>query len=291
MNNLYINNLYKITIGVLLFLLSFAALAQPIQIVAAENFYGDLARKIGGPYVSVTNILNNPNQDPHLFSSTTAIAKTIAHADIVIYNGIGYDPWMTKLLSANRRQPKIILIIANLMHRKAGDNPHIWYDPKTMPAYVNVLADKLAQLDPTHANYFHQQAIAFNDEFKPINQLIEEIRAHHFNTPIIATEPVFNDMAAALTFKVYGKNFQLSIMNDTEPSIADIRDFEDKLKQHQVKVLIYNNQVVNPLTGYLKKLAENAHIPVVGVSETQPFHSSYIEWMVSQLITLKRALN
>ena len=78
------------------------ALADPVKIVAAENFYGDIASEIGGRDVAVTSILTNPDQDPHLFEASTETAKALANAKLVIANGVDYDPWMEKLISANK---------------------------------------------------------------------------------------------------------------------------------------------------------------------------------------------
>ena len=61
---------------------------DPIKIVAAENFYGDVAKQIGGPDVAVTSILNNPDQDPHLFEVSPSVGRDISDARIVIYNGV-----------------------------------------------------------------------------------------------------------------------------------------------------------------------------------------------------------
>jgi len=68
------------------------AAAAPVQIVAAENFYGDIAAQIGGPRVAVHSILNNPQQDPHMFEASPSVARALTHAHLVIYNGAGYDP-------------------------------------------------------------------------------------------------------------------------------------------------------------------------------------------------------
>jgi hypothetical protein len=68
------------------------ALAGPIKIVAAENVYGDIAKQIGGPNVTVTSILSNPDQDPHLFEVSPSVARDVSAAGILIYNGIDYDP-------------------------------------------------------------------------------------------------------------------------------------------------------------------------------------------------------
>jgi zinc/manganese transport system substrate-binding protein len=65
-----------------------AARAAPINIVAAENFYGDIAKQIGGPDVNVTSILSNPDQDPHLFEVSPSVGRAVSAARIVIYNGI-----------------------------------------------------------------------------------------------------------------------------------------------------------------------------------------------------------
>ena len=83
--------------------LSAPAFADPVKVVAAENFYGDVAGQIGGPSVAVTSILTNPDQDPHLFEASASTARNLATARIVIFNGADYDPWMSKLLSPIRR--------------------------------------------------------------------------------------------------------------------------------------------------------------------------------------------
>src|SRR3569833_4455030 len=108
-----------------------ASAAGTISVVAAENFYGDLATQIGGAHVAVTSILANPDDDPHLFESSPSTARTLAAADIVVYNGAGYDPWMEKLLSAATAPGRTALVAADLTGRKSGGNPHLWYDPGT----------------------------------------------------------------------------------------------------------------------------------------------------------------
>ena len=91
------------------------ASADPVKIVAAENFYGDVARQIGGADVAVTSILSNPDEDPHLFEASAATAKALADARIVIVNGVDYDPWMEKLLAANKSPGRKEIVVAALV--------------------------------------------------------------------------------------------------------------------------------------------------------------------------------
>src|ERR1700759_3793444 len=127
------------------------AAAQSVSgIVAAENFYGDVAQQVAGPSVTVTSILSNPDQDPHLFEVSPSVARTLSSATLAVYNGADYDPWMAKLLGATRSANRKVIVVANLVHRKAGDNPHLWYDPATVPAYAKALAAALDEHDPNH---------------------------------------------------------------------------------------------------------------------------------------------
>src|SRR6204780_898125 len=112
-----------------LFALSAPAFADPVKIVAAENFYGDIASQIGGANVAATSILSNPDDDPHLFEASPDTAKALTDAKIVIVNGVDYDPWMEKLPTAHKAPDRKEIIVARLVGHKAGDNPHLWYDP------------------------------------------------------------------------------------------------------------------------------------------------------------------
>jgi len=282
--------LKKILVVVLSILIIPSSIAAPIRIVAAENFYGEVAKKIGGSYVEVFNVLSNPNQDPHLFSSNPSTAREIAHADLILYNGLGYDSWMAKLISATDEKNKKVIVVGDLLGRKDGDNPHIWYEPNTMLVYAQQLAKLFSQMDKTHADYYQAQLTEFTNNYQPLLNQINVIRQQYQGTQVIATEPVFTYMTNALGLIMNGNDFQLNVMNETEPSVANTRDFENKLKNHQVKILIYNNQVENPLTEYMKNLAKEQHINIVGVSETQPVGKDYTRWMMDQLDALESAL-
>src|ERR1700740_1480011 len=135
------------------------ALADPVKVVAAENFYGDLASQIGGANVAVTSILSNPDDDPHLFEASADTAKALTDAKVVIVNGVDYDPWMEKLLSANKAPTRKGGVVAHLVGRKTGDNPHLWYDPAYMKAAAKALVADLIAVDPAHrADYTKGEA-------------------------------------------------------------------------------------------------------------------------------------
>ena len=266
------------------------AQAEPLKILAAENFYGDIARQIGGPDVTVTSVLSNPDQDPHEFEASPSTALAFAKARIVIYSGADYDPWALKLLSASPSRSRVVIDVANLARKKAGDNPHIWYQPDNVLLLARDLTDQLAKLDPAHAADYRQRLTTFERSMQPLAARISELRRKYAGTPVTATEPVFGYMAAALGLDMRNPRFQLAVMNDTEPSAADIAAFEQDLRSHAVKVLIYNRQTSDALTRHMREIAQQSGIPVVGVTETEPAGKDYQEWMRSQLDAIDRAL-
>jgi zinc/manganese transport system substrate-binding protein len=263
---------------------------EVIRIVAAENFYGDIAAAVGGAHVRVTSILNNPDEDPHLFEASPSVARDLAAARIVVLNGADYDPWVAKLLSANAEAGRSTMVAADLVGRTPGDNPHLWYDPATMPTVAGALATALDAIDPANKADYDNNLKLLDASLQKIVDKVASIRARFEGAEVTATEPVFGYMAAALGLKVRNERFQLAVMNDTEPSARDTAAMEADLKGRRVKVFFYNNQVTDPLTERLLKIANDANVPVVGVSETQPAGKSFAAWMLTQLDATEKAL-
>jgi zinc/manganese transport system substrate-binding protein len=272
-------------------LLAGPGLADPVNVVAAENFYGDVAAQVGGADVAVTSILSNPDDDPHLFEASASTAKALAAAKVVIVNGADYDPWMEKLLKAHAAPGRKEILAAALAGKKAGDNPHLWYNPATMKAVAKRLSLDLSSVDPGHKADYDKGAADFVDSLKPLDEKVAEMRKKYVGNPVTASEPVFGYMAELLGLKVHNEKFALAVMNNTEPSASDVAAFENDLKGHKVKVMLYNAQASEPAVQRLVQMAKDEKIPVVGVSETEPPGSTYQQWMLSQLDALDHALN
>lgn len=269
---------------------SYAALAtenkdsssHPIRIVAAENFYGNIAQQVGGKGVAVVSLMNNPNQDPHEFQPTAAVAKDVADADIVIKNGLGYDSWIDKLIATNGKPNRLVITVADFVKTKSKENPHLWYNPETML----LLADKLAQVLKMPS-----AALTFHEEMKPLFEKMTFLKKQYPKLSVTATEPLFTPMAKALGWKMLHEDYQWAIMNETEPSFQQIVDYQESLKNGKVSLLFYNSQVANPSTLQLQRLAKKYNIPIVGVTELQPSAApTYQSWMLSQLNEIEHAL-
>ena len=160
-----------------------------------------------------------------------------------------------------------------------------------MPATASALAHALDTADPAHKSDYEQNLNAFLTSLKPIENKIADMRKRYAGAEVTATEPVFGYMADALGLQMRNQRFQLAVMNNTEPRPSDVIAFENDLKSRKVKVLIYNSQATDVAAQRLLSLARELHIPVVGVTETEPPGVKYQDWMMQQLDSLDQALS
>ncbi|HUB11532.1 MAG TPA: zinc ABC transporter substrate-binding protein [Acetobacteraceae bacterium] len=208
----------------------------------------------------------------------------------MIYSGIDYDPWMAKLLRAVGGPDRQVIVVADLIGRHPGDNPHIWYDPATMPALAQRLVAALSADDPAHTADYEQCLARFQASMRPVLAKVAALRLRLAGTPVIATEPVFGYMFGALGMQVHDLPFQIAVMNNTEPAASDVAAFERDLQQRRVRLLVYNSQASDPIAARMLHLAGAAHIPVVGATETEPPGRTYQAWMLGELDAIDRAL-
>lgn len=266
---------------------------NPVKVVAAENFWASIAAQVGGSHVIVTSIIRNPNADPHSYEPTSQDARTVAAAQYIIENGVGYDSWMDNLIAANPVPGRKILNIGNFLGKKQGDNPHLWYDPDYVISIVGKIRDDLKTLDPTYAGAFDNSAKQYLDvSLKQYLSLINNIKAMYSGTPVGATESIFKYMAPALGLNLITPvSYMNAVSEGEEVSAADEAAMEQQIDQKQIKILIYNSQNTPPNIQILLGKARAEGIPTVTITETMvPESTTFQEWQSIQLQSIEEAL-
>jgi zinc/manganese transport system substrate-binding protein len=264
-----------------------------IQAIGAENEYANVIQQIGGKYVQVTAIMSNPNTDPHTFEASPAVAREIANASLIVQNGLGYDTWATDINNAVPSDGRKVIDVQQLLGLSdSTPNPHLWYNPKTMPKVATAIANDLAAIQPAHASYFKANAATFTQSLSAWTQAIAQFKAAHPNTPVATTEPVADYMLqAAGADNLTPWAFQADIMNGTDPSPQNVAAEKALFTQHKVKVFLYNQQVTDTLTDSFIDLAHANGVPVVGVYETMPTPGyNYQTWMTAEVNALDKAV-
>ena len=265
-----------------------------LRVVAAENFWGSIASQLAGSRASVESIITNPAQDPHSYEPTAGDARSLATAQLVIANGIGYDPWVGRLVAANPAPGRVVLTVGELLGLHTGDNPHRWYDPSDVDAVANGITADLVKLDHSHAAYYQQQRRAFETQgLASYHALIASIKSRYSGVPVGASESIFALQAPSLGLRLLTPySFMKAISEGTDVTAKDTLTTERQITAHQIKVWVYNSQNATPQIQRLNGLARSAHVGVATITETlDPSTASFEQWQVAQLQRIERALH
>ena len=263
-----------------------------LDVVAAENVYGNIASQIGGSQVSVTSILTSPNADPHLFEPGTSNSLAVARAKIVLQNGLGYDAFTTKLEDAAPNSGRAVVTMADVLGIRGKDaNPHLWYDVPLLGRIARAIAGAFTEADPSHAAAYRRGLRRFEGSLGPLRREVTTIRARFHGAPVAYTEPVPGYLVTAAGLRnLAPDSFTRPIEEGTEPSPSGVAAMSSLVAHHRIRVLLYNSQAVSPITARLRSAAESAGIPVVGVSETLPAGQTFQQWQLGQARAHEAAL-
>ena len=262
-----------------------------VSVVAAENFYGDIAQQLGAGHVSVLSILSDPNADPHEYESSVQDAAAVSKAQLVIQNGADYDTWMDKLIAASPNPNRIVLTAADIASHPLPDNPHLWYGIDNIQTIAENITADLEKLDSAHKADYDAALTKFQSSLIPIQQKIAEIKNKYNGTPVGLTETIFLYQTQPIGLNVLTPfEFEKAIAEGNDPPANTVVTANDQVTNRQIKVLIYNVQTVTPITTNLQNEAKQNNIPIVPVSETMPTGKTYQSWMLDQLNNLEQAL-
>ena len=263
-----------------------------LKVVAAEDMWGSLASQLAGDKAQVLSIVSDPNADPHEYESTPNDARAVADADLVIENGIGYDGWMDKLLSAGSSPGRLVLNVGDLIGKKEGDNPHVWYSPDYVNRTVLQMEKDLESLDPANAGYYEDRLKTVQSSLSVYQNNIALIKRQFGGTKVAATEDIFAYLSDAAGLDLISPpEFTQAVAEGNDPPTPSIVEFDDQLNHNEPVVLVYNQQTVTPLTENVKALAAKRGIAVVPVTETiQPAGTRFEDWMNAEIVALGNAL-
>ena len=265
----------------------------PIEVVAAENFWGSIAAQLGGSKVHVTSVVSSPATDPHDYEPTAADGRLLAGARMAIVNGIGYDPWAGKLLASNPVSGRIVLTVGDLVGIKAGGNPHRWYSPTDVQRVIDEIVRDYTKLDPKDAGYFRAQKARFETQgLARYKRLIATINRRYHGVPVGASESIFAPLAQALGLNLLTpSSFLKAIGECAEPTASDISTIDRQIADRQIKVWVFNSQNSTPDVQRITDAARKQGIPVTTITETMtPASARFQDWQSHQLEALMHAL-
>jgi zinc/manganese transport system substrate-binding protein len=212
----------------------------------------------------------------------------------VITNGLGYDDFMDKLLSASPSNHRQVLSVAKILDVTGQDaNPHLWYNTPEVPKVAAQLEAALVAKDPADKAMFETNLQKFDASIQPILDTIADIKAKYAGVPVAYTERVPGYLLDNAGLDVATPpGFASAIEDGNDPSPADTLAMDNLMTNRGVRVLLYNAQTTSPVTQHVRDLAKAAGISVIGVTETMPAgEKTYQSWQLDQVQALEKALS
>lgn len=265
-----------------------------IEVVAAENFWGSIAEQLLGGKGHVQSLIVNPSTDPHSYQPSAADARTVAGANMVIVNGLGYDEWAQQLLQASPSGARIALDVGKALRLAPGANPHRWYFPADVTAVARRIVAGYDRLDPADAAYFAQRQRVFETiGLARYDALRREIRTRYAGVSVGYSESIFQGLGEDLGLHLltpYG--FVKAIAEGTDVTASEKELVNTQARRREIKVWIYNSQNVTPDVQRVNQIVREEKIPIATVTETlAPASASFQQWQVGELEGLARALH
>jgi zinc/manganese transport system substrate-binding protein len=158
---------------------------------------------------------------------------------------------------------------------------------------ADAITAALTHLDPAGAGYYADRRRAFETTgLADYHRLITDIKAHYAGTPVGASESIFAPLADALGLNlITPAGFLKAISEGTDPSTADKATIDTQIREHKIKIYVFNSQNSTPDVASQVAAAHAGGIPVVAVTETlTPATATFQQWQTGQLQALQAAL-
>ncbi|WP_345494418.1 metal ABC transporter solute-binding protein, Zn/Mn family [Nocardia callitridis] len=258
------------------------------SVVASTDVWGNIAETIAGSDAEVESLISDPSADPHSHETSAVESADLSDADLVVYNGGGYDEFVEKALAGGDQRT---VSAFDARPDKNDENEHVFYDTRTVATVADQIARSLSELDPEHAADYTGRATTFKDKLGGIDAIAKQVATAHPRTPILQTEPLAHYLLrTAGTDDRTPHDFQEAIEQETDPAPATVAATRNLLTDKQVRALVYNVQTQDKITQDLRAVAEKANIPVLEVTETLPEGVDYIQWQTTNAQALAAAL-
>lgn len=264
----------------------------PRRIAVSVDQWRELVERLAGDCGDVTTILTT-TADPHDFEPTPADIAALSDADVVVENGLGYDPWVDRSLAVADHRATVLDVGRVVGVRTGTANPHRWYRPADVHRMARAVTAELVRHDPRAGTYFRKQARRWDASMHRYDTTVAALRARHAGARYAATEGVFDLMAHALGLvNRTPTGYERAVSNESEPGPADLAAFESRVRSGAIDVFIDNPQTQGSIPDRLRVLAKRASVPVVEITESQPARfATFAAWQLDQLHRIDRALS
>lgn len=259
-------------------------------ITTTVNTYYEPVKSIVGDRYQVESIIKSVNVDPHSFSPSTNDSKQIADSKLIVSNGLGYDDWVNKMVAANSQQKNLIDFGNDVLKYPDGANEHIWFGVDHMKKLSKAIYQHMSRVDVNGNNYYYSNYKKYLQKLDKLSAREKSLKKQAQGKVAYVTEPLPYYLLKDIGVTIADTHFAKAIEDDTDPSIKDVNQMENGMREHKVDFLVVNKQVSSSIINKVISTAKQNHIPIVYFTETLPADLGYYDWMSNNLNQLERVV-
>ena len=257
-------------------------------ITTTVNTYREPIKSVVGNKYEVDSIIKSVNVDPHSFSPSSNNAKQIADSQLIVSSGLGYDDWVNKIVIANSQSKNLIDFSSDVLDKKDGDNEHVWFGVHNVQKLSRAVYQHMAKVDSKNKAYYQANFKKYDIKLAGLIQREQALKKETNGKKAYVTEPLPYYLLKDLGVTIANPHFAKSIEDDTDPSIEDVKNMENGLRNHKVSFLVVNKQVTSGIITKMTSLAKENHVPIVYFTETLPSDLGYYDWMNGNITQIER---
>ena len=233
-------------------LLAGTAGAAPVRVVTTFSILADLVQNVGGDRVSLANLVP-PGGDTHTYEPSTGDIRTVADAQVVFENGAGLESWFVKL-RPSAQNARLVLLSDGLKKQSFVEDgqtvtdPHLWWNPENVVAYVGKIRDTLTQLDPAGRALYASNAARYVAQVRAADAAAKQVIATlpTANRKLVTNHDALGYFARHYGFMVVGEVIP-SLGTEQEPSAQDTVKLIQAIRAQRVRAIFTENVINNKL--------------------------------------------
>ncbi|HSF28640.1 MAG TPA: zinc ABC transporter substrate-binding protein [Nitrosopumilaceae archaeon] len=269
--------------------------AEQRQLKVLASFYPlyEFTKIIGGEKIDVSAIVPS-GIEPHDWEPTIQDLQKMQNADMIVINGVGLEPWITKLFSVN---PDILVVDASngipllekdkhMFNNKSQNDPHIWLDPVLAKKQIQNIVDGLIIIDPQNSDYYQENANAYKTKLNLLDNKIRNELSICVKKDFLAFHDAFSYFA-----NEYGlnQNTIIGVNPSEEPTAVTLQQIVQKAQNLDLHI-IFTEEAVNPRISEVIADEIGAKVLTLSPIEIYENNSDYIKRMEQNLSNLKEEL-
>lgn len=261
-----------------------------IRVVASTNVWANVIELVGGEWVEVTAIIDSVTKDPHSYQASDKDQQAINEAELVVYNGGGYDDFMLTLIAAAPESMTVLPLIEPADSNESGDE-HIWYDLVSVEKAAADFAAVITELRPEAFAQINTNYDFFVRELENLEIRVEALRDKALGLGVITHESVANRMLQFAGFiNMTPQALADAIEQERDVPITALSESKALFEGQLAILLVTHARVPDQVSEELTQAAKASGASVVELSELLPEGMDYLDWMAQVIDQLQEAI-